>query len=425
MSDVRYHVNPGTGESGLCGATQKPCPHGGASGNENHYATEAEARAAGEAMLAQRHGTFAAKRATKRPSRVSVKSVDATTSEFAGVPMSRSEALLRQQMVNMAQDFVGHRAALGDLKVNPGKGDDARAQDVLHNAIEFARSRGNIHLAEKLAKAQVLPTSAIESPDGNIKFYTEDLIERDTAVKTVKDGREEILASITRVAQEAPTGKYQVKTAAGSFNLTVSDDGINEAALARLTPAQRQAISTPRSVIDIDLAREHLDGDELRQVISQTQVLDYLSGSPRDIGQKKVRVRTEFGGADATAKVNDGLSAMADLYGDARDTFGKSYKDMTTERDAMAVQTKAAAVMAGRHMNTVVPGRSRKNALIVTGRDSIDRDLATKILSPEKLARITKVTHVPSKTAAAKVLTPEQMGTIFNARKVSLRVMEP
>lgn len=47
---TRYHVNPVTGEYGVCRAEKGKCPFGGATGDENHYATEEEARRASEAI---------------------------------------------------------------------------------------------------------------------------------------------------------------------------------------------------------------------------------------------------------------------------------------------------------------------------------------------------------------------------------------
>ena len=48
---TRYHVNPVTGEYGVCRAEKGKCPFGGTTGNENHFATEKEARKASEAIM--------------------------------------------------------------------------------------------------------------------------------------------------------------------------------------------------------------------------------------------------------------------------------------------------------------------------------------------------------------------------------------
>lgn len=47
---ARYHVNPHTGDYGVCHADKGKCPFGGPSGTENHYSNEAEAKRASEAI---------------------------------------------------------------------------------------------------------------------------------------------------------------------------------------------------------------------------------------------------------------------------------------------------------------------------------------------------------------------------------------
>ena len=49
---TRYHVNPVTGDYGVCRAEKGKCPFGGTTGNENHFATEKEARKASETIYA-------------------------------------------------------------------------------------------------------------------------------------------------------------------------------------------------------------------------------------------------------------------------------------------------------------------------------------------------------------------------------------
>lgn len=53
----KFHVN-GEGATGQCGAKEGNCPFGGDSGQENHYATKAEAEDAAQAMLSEKYGSF-------------------------------------------------------------------------------------------------------------------------------------------------------------------------------------------------------------------------------------------------------------------------------------------------------------------------------------------------------------------------------
>lgn len=52
----RWHVNPESGDVGLCNATIKTCPYGGQSGTENHYATRDAAQEAVEKAFEVKFG---------------------------------------------------------------------------------------------------------------------------------------------------------------------------------------------------------------------------------------------------------------------------------------------------------------------------------------------------------------------------------
>lgn len=52
---ARFHVNPATGNTGPCKASKVSCPHGGESGEENHYGSEAEAQSAAETLMASKY----------------------------------------------------------------------------------------------------------------------------------------------------------------------------------------------------------------------------------------------------------------------------------------------------------------------------------------------------------------------------------
>lgn len=63
--EKKYHVNPETGRPNLCEASVKDCPVGG-----EHYTDKAEAKAAGDAMMKERHkdnpfGTMSKKKLKK------------------------------------------------------------------------------------------------------------------------------------------------------------------------------------------------------------------------------------------------------------------------------------------------------------------------------------------------------------------------
>lgn len=55
---TRFHVDPATGATGPCGATQGKCPYRGDTPDANHYATEGEAKKAGEVIMSNLYGGF-------------------------------------------------------------------------------------------------------------------------------------------------------------------------------------------------------------------------------------------------------------------------------------------------------------------------------------------------------------------------------
>lgn len=106
MAETKFHVNPETGKSGPCraggGIRPRPCPFGGASGEENHYETPQEAKAAGEALLAARYG------------------------EVAVASSARTE------LVDPAEAAIELVGSLGDLNPNVDKiGDNARYIEII------------------------------------------------------------------------------------------------------------------------------------------------------------------------------------------------------------------------------------------------------------------------------------------------------
>lgn len=418
---TKWHVNEETGAMGECTAQPGNCPVGG--GEDAHFTNQAEAKVASEKMLEAKHSPLNGIKRKVRNSNVKTRaSVDASNDTFNGEVMNKREAEFRARMANMTSDVVTLRAKLGDLAADQGKGDPVRAEESLQNAISYASKRNNTHLMEKLSKAKALPTSVIITSTGD-KIYSDDLSDMDRAYKHIEDGRDAIKASMLAL-KDAPVGKYTEKTDAGTFTVTVSDDGINENELAKLSAEKREQISTPYRNLSIDLARDNLTDAEFKQVVKETQALDYVNGRPRDVGLKEVPVKTAFVGANDAEKMQDGVKSIATMYGSSKKQFGLSTKEVKAKRDSMATSIKEAAALNSRTENTYVPGRSRYNGLVVSGRQMIDTEAARSILSPEKVEAITNISHRPNAKKAETVLTKEEFGKIFNKRQVGIRVTE-
>lgn len=419
---TKFHVNVETGAIGRCEAEAGNCP---VTGESNHGGNLQEAKQILETRMKEKHGGSFGNSLQKKDRVAAVKtrkSVDVVTDEIAGQKLSKREAEFRSRFAEMSADVVALRAKLGDLSVDQDKGDPVRAQESLRNAISFATTRGNTHIMEKLAKAKAMPTSVIRTNNGD-KIYSDDLSDVDRAVKHIEDGRESIQASVMALTN-APVGKYTEKTKDGTFSITVSDDGVNKDEFEKLPEDVRQQISKPRENLSIDLARDNLSQEDYNKIVSQSQVLDYVNGRPRDIGLKNVPVKTQLSGNDDAEKAQDGARSLANLYGTSKKQFGANFKDLKKQKDEMSTTVKQAAMINSQTENTYIPGRSRHNGLIVSGRQNINAKVAREVLSKEKLNSITNISHVPDIEKAKEVLSAETFDKIFKNRKVSLRVTE-
>lgn len=420
---AKFHVNLETGRVGRCDAQVK-CRLG--MSEDEHADNIQDARVIYENHMKETQGNFAPLQKKEKKERVEAvknrKSVDASTDDFNGQKLSKREAEFRARFASMSADVVEMRAKLGDLSVDQDKGDPVRAQESLKNAISFATERGNTHIMEKLAKAKAMPTSVIRTNDGE-KVYSDDLSDVDRAVKHIDDGRESIVNSVMNM-KDAPVGKYNIKNDDGSFTVTVSDDGVNKDAFDALPEDVRTKISKSTNKLSIDLARDNLSQEEYDQVVKQSQVLDYVNGRPRDIGLKNVPVKTQFNGDTPEDKMNDSVKSLANLYGSSKKQFGKNFKELKADKTKMSATIKEAASINSKTENTYIPGRSRHNGLIVSGRQNLDHAAVKELLTDKQISSITKVSHAPDIEKAKSTLSEEDFDRIFKNRKVSLRVAE-
>lgn len=112
---MAFHVNTNTGKSGLCrAATPEACPFGEGSGN-NHYATEAEAKKAGEKVLKTKHGAFSATR-KNRSAHDSVNSAEKLHGSLEYAPNGSRVRL------STGEEVTVERSAIGRIKLIDDKG---------------------------------------------------------------------------------------------------------------------------------------------------------------------------------------------------------------------------------------------------------------------------------------------------------------
>lgn len=92
MTSRKYHVDPKTGNMGVCRARKGNCPFGGEDGTANHYDSEAEAQAVSEFIHAQN-----AKRSSMRRRKAEAKAKEQEAVEAARIEAEKQEAKRKAQ----------------------------------------------------------------------------------------------------------------------------------------------------------------------------------------------------------------------------------------------------------------------------------------------------------------------------------------
>jgi hypothetical protein len=393
---MKSHITP----DGVrrCTAGAGKCPFGG---EDIHFHTKAEALVAYEHRVKQAFEDQASVGVKKRR-------------------LSEKEKELRKEAVELSKRLVEARAETTKGIVYDDA-DPVRAERRLKEAIEYANSRHNDHLVEKLAKATVLPSGSFKLSDGT-RVNTDKILQNVILEKKIASERDKVLGALTKVAREGGNtkDKFQVKTARGTYSLTIGE-GIDEDAFEKLPKKLRDACSSPKESFNIELARENIAPAKLRNLTTQTQTLDYILGKEPEVGQSAMNVSTEFKGKTTDEKLQSGTQNIADFYDNVSNTHGrlKAMKDYTASGKE-AIKTAVAA----KKSNTFVPARSQYNGALVSARESLIPAMVHSELTSEEIKKITVVTNAPDITKAKTILPPDVFGKIFKAKKASLRVTE-
>lgn len=407
---MRYHVNPETGRTGRCDAKKGNCRFKKDDHEVTHYPTKEEAQRAAEVMLASRFGQIPTNtnRSHKRAARVRPQ-------------MTEREKNLQEAFVKASKNLVEYRSAAGDVVYEDA--DPERAQKRLMESINFATERGNTHLVSKLTTAKVLASGAFRDGQGR-RANVDQFLDMKTQTMKVDDERARLSSKMNSIVSDVTPGSYKFQNNHVNVSVSVKDGATDQGAFEKLPEDVRRKISSPKSEIDIDLVRQHIPAETRARFMTSTQVADKIIGKPHDVGQDKVNARSEFAGATPDERFQSGVNNLGALYTDAQTTFGTTQKELKKQADVMSNAMKGVADSTNPHGNTFVPARSQWNGVIITGRENISRKLAQEVLTPEQIKKVSSVKMVPDSEKARKVLSDKDFDSIFNARRMTIRVSE-
>lgn len=331
--------------------------------------------------------------------------------------LSAHEQALRSKTMELAKTIVELRAESGDVTFDDA--DPVRARRRLAEALEFAQSRSNTNLAGKLSSAKVLPSGAFQRKSDKKRVNTDAALRAHVEEKRIAEGREIIdRAFQTHIdGGKITEGKYTHRDDSGTYSLTVGPK-LDQIAYENLDQETREAISSEKPSLSIELAREKLSPEQLREVTNQQQVMDFVVGKEPDV-QGVPSPNTNFTGATPNEVATSGLKNLSSYTQSVERNFGSKAQRAADKSDAAEIIKSA---VADKEQNTFVPGRAYANGALLSSRSVLDPKAVQDQLSPAQIRAITVMRSVPDPEKAKRVLPEKQYKAIFERQTASLRV---
>lgn len=329
------------------------------------------------------------------------------------------------------------RAFSGDLSENI---DRTRVAVKRMNKLgDFALARGDKYAMEKLEGAVLADKMHFKQQDGTI-VSVNDALRASADYKTWDDGNKLATERLSALAQdpEIEPGQYKFD----GVSVTVKDGEINKKFAKELDDETLSAISEVRSTPDINLAKSNLSPERLNQVLSFETVAEVMDGRMDENRSKGVKSYEPNDSETKQEQFNNIASSYGGHVKDMQTNFNSGKTAIKTQRDNVTKIVKEEADSINEKLvqnsepnkfgysveektgsgarNVVFGGRKLDTGILVSGRNRLSRD-TKDILSPEELDAISAKKPVISKEKAQEVLSAEQFGKLFGARKVSLR----
>lgn len=331
--------------------------------------------------------------------------------------LTAHEKELRHKTVELAKRIVELRVDSGDVTFDDANPE--RAHRRLDESIEYAEGRGNTNLVTKLSSASVLPSGAFQRKSDKLRVNTDAVLRNNVTEKEIEEGRGEIQRSIQRKIDsgEISEGKYTYRDDSGTYSLTVTP-GFDEDAFMALDERTQIAISSPKSSVSIELAREKLSPELLEEVTNKQQVMDFVMGKKPEIDGLP-KPNTNLAGSDSEKIAESGLKNLSSYTQAVEKNFGsKAERGAKKTQDAEIIKS----AVADRGQNTFVPGRAYANGVLLSTRTVLNRSELEDKLSPAQIRSITAVSLQPDEAKAKQLLSKDEYAAVFQRQKAALRV---
>lgn len=390
---MKSHIGPQG--PGRCSAEPDNCPF---SPMEDHFSSLKEAKEVYMKRLESNQETVAILKSQKKK-------------------ITQREQELLDRNAELAKKIIEMRAASGEITYEDANPE--RAKRRLEEAVNYARTRQNEYLRNKLIRARVLPSGSFQMADGT-RVNMDDLHKEYVIEKQVNATREAFLKKVEEMTTkegELPE-KVTLKTPTATYSLTFKE-GFNESEFDKLPEKTKNMIMKESTSFSVDAAREELPPSVFRKIVQDVQSFDVISGKKPDVNIPELKYRGT--GSNVNEKAEDALTDYAVFHNSLIKEHG-SFSEMKKHYSA---GTNAIKTIAASNQDTVfVPARSQFNGGLVSRKQILNQNKVHELLTPEERERITRTTMKPDPEKAAGVLSPEQYKKIFKAHKASLRVTE-
>lgn len=411
---TKFHINS-KGDPAPCSATVYECKYADDNPDATHFPNVELAEKHVQEVLERRYGILSL---AKKSHKVKL---DKDTVLRNGKRMSVKEANLYDNITKLAKEYVNERAKIGD-EIVLEKTNISIARKRLDEAIDFADLRNNTHLVKLLSESKVMPTGIFSI--GGRKFYTKDFVSNKKSMDKVEFERDRIVSAMNAIVASGgiTQDSYKMSDNNGSYSVKISNK-LNEDEYNKLPENVRHSISSVKNKIDLDLVRENISEEKMRQFTSMSLVTQTIAGSTQKFDKgMNVNTRVDEMSGSGDEKMNQMLAKTASLYGATRQAYdGKTYKKMKADNAEINEVIKAKASVYGG--NVVIPAGARADGVLVHSRIIVHDSIASQILSKSELAKVTVKKYSADIDKAREVLSPEDFAKIF-PRTAQLTVRE-